>query len=56
VDARTGVGSIAVRGLDTSGSNLKKNVPGASLTATLGSGGPALTLISNVGDITLGQQ
>lgn len=56
VDARTGVGSIAVRGLDTSGSSLKKNVPGASLTATLGSGGPALTLISNVGDITLGQQ
>lgn len=56
VDARTGVGSIAVRGLATSDRSLKKSVPGASLIATLGSGGPALTLSANVGDITLEQQ
>lgn len=55
VDARTGVGSIAVRDLATSDRSLTKHIPGAALTATLGSGGPALTLSANVGDITLGK-
>ena len=56
LEASTEVGSIAMRGLMASHRDLKKHIPGATLTATLGTGGPALTLNANVGDITLEQQ
>jgi len=56
LDARTVVGGISLRGLNTSRRSLSKTIPGATLTATLGEGGPALKLSANVGDISLNTQ
>lgn len=53
VEAQTAVGGITLRGLAASQRRLSEKVPGATLTATLGDGGPALKLAANVGDITL---
>lgn len=56
LDASTEVGSIAMHDLMASNRNLTKKIPGATLTATLGTGGPSLKVAANVGDITLEQR
>jgi len=53
VEAQTTVGGITLRGLAASQRRLSEKVPGATLTATLGDGGPALKLAANIGDIAL---
>lgn len=54
LDASTAVGQVRLDGLAVSKQQRSKRIPGETLTATLGSGGPSLELSANVGDITLG--
>lgn len=54
LNASTAVGKLTLDGLAVSRQQRSKQIPGETLTATLGSGGPSLELSANVGDITVG--